>query len=194
MIPVAPQPVDLGVGLTAAPPRNDLGPIISLVVKAAIVVGVALFVWLRFFHSTAPSAEEIDAAFVPVVGYEYGEDSVAADMVEGYISNYPGFEDEIEDFEVREVMQGGRPIGMVMIGGFEYSEDKQADFDSEAAVEGVTSVSLGTPGKTFTAYQATQPPVHAYIWLDDDGYFFVVATALPTSSETLATALGSAQL
>ena len=175
-------------------PTTDAGPLIGLLLKLLVPVAIIAAVWFQFFRSTAPSAEEIEAAFVPLTGYEYASESPAADVAESYVSNYPGFEDEISDLEVKGVSQGGRPIGVVMIGGFEYSDDKQADFDSAGQSLPVTAVSLGTPGHTFSAFEVAQPPAYGYMWLDDDGYFFVVMTNFPTHARTLATALGTAQL
>ena len=181
------------VAQTAAAP--SIAPLIAFLVKIAIVIVVALFVWLRFFHSTAPSAEEVRAAFVPITGYEYGgSDSPAVQTVEGMVNDVPGFDDEISEFEIRELYSNGTAVGLVMIGGFEYSEDVQADFNAGAGDQGLTPVTLGTPGRTFSAFQVSQPPAHGIMWLDEDGYFFTVVTTYPNHAETVATALGSAAL
>ena len=181
---------------TQAKTSFDPTPLIFGLVKLAIPIAIGVFVWFQFFHSTAPSAEEISNSFVPVAGYEYGSsDSPVAAAVEGFVNSYPGFEDEISDFEVREVYAAGsQPAGVVMIGGFEYSEDKQADFDAGTTAEGVQPVTLGLPGQTFTAYEATTPEGHVVIWIDKDGFLFAVVTRYPAQAQTIASTLGSAAL
>ena len=194
-IPIS-RPTSFGA---ATPPQTqtsiDPTPLIFGLVKLGIVIAIGVFVWFQFFHSTAPSADEISDAFVPVAGYEYGsDDSPVAAAVEGFVMSYPGFEDEISDFEVREVSAGTMPVGVVMIGGFEYSEDKQADFEAGAQADNVSEVSLGLPGKTFTAYEASVPDGHVVVWIDEDGFLFAVATRYPAHSHKIATALGAAAL
>ena len=170
-------------------------PLIAFIIKIAIPVGIAFFVWLQFFHSTAPSAEEVQAAFVPIAGYEYGgSDSPAAETVKGMVSEVPGFDDEVAEFEVKELYSNGTVVGLVMIGGFEYNDDVQAEFSAGAGNQGLTPVTLGTAGRTFPAFQISQPPAHGIMWLDEDGYFFTVVTTYPNHAQTVATALGTAAL
>lgn len=172
-----------------------MSPLIGSLVKIGIVVAIAFFVWFRFFYSTAPTSDEIKAAFVPIAGYEYGAaDSATAKTVEGIAESYPGFEDEISDFQAREIYSGGRVVGIVMIGGFEYSDDIQSDFEAGAVDDGGMAVTLGLTGKTFTAYEASKPPAHAVMWLDEDGYLYGVVTSVPVHARNIASALGSAAL
>lgn len=190
-IPVGARP--LGSPSSTASPKVDATPLIATLMKIAIVVAIALFVWLRFFHSTAPTSEEIEAAFVPVVGYEYGPaDSAGARAVDSFMTTY--LEDEDIDLQVRELYSGGSVAGFAIIGGFEYSDDIEADFEAGAIRDGAKQVTLGRAGNTFTAFEASRPPAYGVVWLDEDGFLYGVFTNYPTHARTVATALGTAAL
>lgn len=190
-IPVGARPLGAASSQKA---QVDATPLIASLLKIGVVLAIAFFVWFRFFHSTAPSSEEIQAAFVPVVGYEYGAaDSPGAKAVDSFVTSYLE-EEEISDFQVREIFSGGRVIGFAMIGGFEYSDDTRAEFESGAVQDGAKQVTLGATGSTFTAYEAAQPPAYGVVWMADEGYVYGVFTNYPTHARTIATTLGTAAL
>ncbi len=179
---------------SGAPAQSaDPMPLIAALAKIGVLLAIGLLVWWRFFYSPVPTSEEIEAAFVPVAGYEYGSsESPVAKAVDGFMTGYLS-EEDVGDFQARELYSGDRAIGVAMIGGVDY-DDVRDDFAPGAIQEGAKEITLGTPGKMFTAFEGVHSGAYVIVWADEDGYVYAVATNYPTHSRNVATALGTAAL
>ena len=179
---------------TQATATPSFAPLLGLLIKLGVVVAIALFVWLRFLHSGAPSDEELQATFVPISGYEYAEnDSEMAAWMEHAIGSMPAVEDVMSGYEVKEIFSNGQMVAVGMVAGFDpadLADEDPAAFGEGAVSAGARPVSFGGT----SAYQINQGTATQYMWLDEDGYLFVVVGMYPNHANTVASALAAGNI
>ena len=146
----------------------------------------------RIFGSGAPSAEEVDATFVPL---EHG--LTYQTVPEGVMEGVRGLKDAnpaldvIEEFDVRGVAKGGQTAGAVMVMSVDPDTLEDGNFRS-AFEQGVASTGAtiqpvnfaGTPG-----YTTEFPGVAWAGFMDDDGFVFFVYSPTAATARDVASQL-----
>lgn len=177
MTPAAPpasQPV--------APKGLSIGTPVIVLLAVVAAVG-AYFAVTRVMDRPAPTAAEVDAAFVSVPGFTYSE-LPAATMggLESAFTSQAGPE-AVAHFEARQLSAQSGPAAVVFILALD-PDEMQGDFKSEY-VAGFSATSQATVqdlqiGST-TGHIASTPLGTVAFFFDEDGFAFnIVGRDVPT--------------
>jgi hypothetical protein len=134
-VPVHPVPV-------TAPGPTRSRKFVPILIGVALLVGLGVAAKFTLLDSgSAPSEQEVADAFTPVDGFTYSE--LPDDLVEQartIIDSNPEASEAISTFDIRQVNQGGSPVGVVMIFGVD------PEVMGEAFREGFTAGFQGSAG------------------------------------------------
>jgi hypothetical protein len=165
---------------TAAPSRTGrkvVGAVVAIAVLAGIAYGVKTVVLDK--GGEAPNEAEVDAAFTEVSGFKYTElppDTV--EQAQQFIDSNPEAAEAIGSFDIRQVSQGGTPVGAVLIFGVDpdvmgdaFEEGFTTGFQSTAGDVGLTKKDVDG----VEVLSVTMPLGAGNMFFDrDDGLIFFV--------------------
>lgn len=191
--PITPSVPPVG---NVAPGR---GPRVGVPSPVAIVVGLIAAAIAFFFvqelldpDRVAPTAAEVEAAFVPIDGYEYIDmpDEAMEPLRQAFAAE-PVADEAIEHFDARQLTQAGRPSAVVFILAVD-PDSMSGDFEDNY-VNGFTATSQASVddlqlGDT-TGHIAETPMGTIAFFFDPEGYVFNVVGRDPASVTSVTRAL-----
>jgi hypothetical protein len=201
-IPPQPEPASVPNGVavrTPAPVKKRTPRGLGTVIVAVVVLASAVAAYMFVTRSSAPSEEEVNAAFGTLEGYEYQS---PPPQLEKRIEDFIAEQEDAEIFETlatRNLLENGQVIGVVAIGGMdpeELTDINQRDFTSELGGVGELSTEIGglSIQKVRRAgayvYEAIGPGVSAGVFFDEkDGMVFSVSAADDADMRSVSTQL-----
>ena len=179
-------------------PKKKASPLMIRLVVFAVLASLSATGYFGLRGPNGPAGEELDAAFTPIPGYEYQEvPADVMDMARNAIDQVPELSDVISDIDARSLMQGGRPVGAVLIYGVPPEMLEGTD-----AVDFTVSFQ-GGPGMSFEKvtrdgthmYELTAPGGAEATFIDEqDGLVISVATQDIQSVRNISAQLAAANL
>lgn len=177
--PLAPTVPPVG-NVAPAGRGRTIGVPSPVVIVLGLIAAVGAFFLVQNLldeDRVAPTPAEVQAAFVPVAGYEYLEmPAEAMEPLREAFAAEPIAEETIEHFDARQLTQGGAPSAVVFI--LSVDPDAMAGEFEEGYINGFTASAEATVqdldlGDT-TGHIATTPMGTVAFFFDDDGYAFNV--------------------
>jgi hypothetical protein len=155
-----------------------------------VLVG-AFFVITRTTERSAPTPEQVSAAFVPLEGYEYAE--MPTESMEPLRQAFAtaGADDKVQHFDARQVSSGGTPEAVVFILSVD-PDDMEGDFEDQY-IQGFTESSQATIEDLqlddTTGHIAETPLGTIGFFFDLDGFAFNIVGRDRPTVESIARAL-----
>ena len=186
--PIPPVPTTSPVPI--APPKRSFRTPIVVALVVVVAIG-AYFAVTKTTDKVPPTPEEVSAAFVPLVGFEYAEmPAEALDPLRQAFASDSASE-HIAHFDARQVTANGTPEAVVFILSVDPDEMK-GDFE-ESYVEGFTESSQATVRDltigTITGHIAETPLGTVAFFFDTDGFAFNIVGRDTPTVESIARAL-----
>ena len=164
--------------------------------------GVALVIALPLSYIMVPAGipvpgkEDVDQALAPLAGLQYLEVPGVDEAMEALVSSNRHLKDEISAMSVRAVVDGARPVGAVVVIGFDpkhldvgFRSDYVFGFQT-ASGRAIREAKIAGA----TVYQGRMRDGTVVTFLDEDGYAFIVRGSTKRTAKRIAKQLLIANL